>query len=89
MSFALAAILSPTDLVAVYAIAAKSPIPPRLMYILKGEALLNDASGMVCFRFAVAATMTCSFTLAQASLEFVLVAGCGVLIGVAVALVIG
>jgi CPA1 family monovalent cation:H+ antiporter len=58
----LAAILSPTDPVAVSAIASKTPIPPRLMHILEGESLLNDASGLVCFRFAVLAALTGNFS---------------------------
>ena len=55
VAFALAAIVSPTDPIAVSAIAARVPIPKRLMHILEGESLLNDASGLVCMRFAVAA----------------------------------
>lgn len=83
-AFALAAILSPTDPVAVSAITSGTPIPSRLMHILEGEALLNDASGLVCFRFAVAAALTGSFSLTSASWNFVLVAGGGIVIGTAV-----
>ena len=86
VAFALAAIISPTDPVAVGAIASRVPIPKRLMHILEGESLLNDASGLVCFRFAVAAVMTGSFSLAQASLTFLWVALAGLVIGVAVTL---
>ncbi|WEF33943.1 Na+/H+ antiporter [Pseudoduganella chitinolytica] len=76
VAFALAAIVSPTDPVAVSSIASRAPIPKRLMHILEGESLLNDASGLVCFRFAVAAAMTGAFSLTKASLTFVwLVAG--------------
>lgn len=85
VAFALAAILSPTDPVAVSAIASGSPIPPRLMHILEGESLLNDASGLVCFRFAVAAALTGSFSATAASLDFLRVAGGGILVGVIVA----
>ncbi|MEP7061549.1 MAG: Na+/H+ antiporter [Betaproteobacteria bacterium] len=81
VAFALAAIVSPTDPVAVSAITARVPIPRRLMHILEGESLLNDASGLVCFRFAVAAAMTGSFSLASASLTFVWVAFAGLGIG--------
>ena len=84
VAFALAAILSPTDPIAVSSIAARAPIPPRVMHILEGESLLNDASGLVCFRFAVAAVMTGSFSLVSASLTFLWVALAGVAIGVAV-----
>ena len=76
VAFALAAIVSPTDPVAVSSIASRAPIPKRLMHILEGESLLNDASGLVCFRFAVAAALTGAFSLTSASLTFVwLVAG--------------
>lgn len=84
VAFALAAIISPTDPVAVSAIASRVPIPKRLMHILEGESLLNDASGLVCFRFAVAAVMTGSFSLAEASLTFLWVSIAGLAIGVAV-----
>lgn len=82
VSFALAAILAPTDPVAVSAIAARVPIPPRLMHILEGESLLNDASGLVCFRFAVAAALTGAFSLGDAALTFLWVALAGIAIGV-------
>jgi CPA1 family monovalent cation:H+ antiporter len=82
VAFALAAIISPTDPVAVSAITARAPIPRRLMHILEGESLLNDASGLVCFRFAVAAVLTGSFSLADASVTFLWLALAGVAIGV-------
>ena len=84
VAFALAAILSPTDPVAVSAIAKRVPIPKRLMHILEGEALLNDASGLVCFRFAVAAVLTGSFSIGNAALTFLWVALAGVAIGAGV-----
>lgn len=89
VAFALAAILSPTDPVAVSAMTANAPLPSRLMHVLEGEALLNDATGLVCFSFAVAAALTGSFSLASASVSFLLVAGGGVLTGLAVSLVVG
>ena len=76
VAFALAAIVSPTDPVAVSAITRRVTMPRRLLRILQGESLLNDATGLVCFRFAVAGVMTGSFSLATASMTFVwLVAG--------------
>ncbi|MFT4173035.1 MAG: Na+/H+ antiporter [Rhodocyclaceae bacterium] len=83
MAFALAAIVSPTDPVAVSAITARVPIPKRVMHVLEGESLLNDASGLVAFRFAVAAAVTGSFSLASAALSFVWVALAGLAVGVA------
>lgn len=89
VSFALAAILAPTDPVAVGSIAARVPIPPRLMHILEGESLLNDASGLVCFRFAVAAALTGTFSLSNAALTFLWVALAGIASGVLVTLAMG
>lgn len=81
VAFALAAILSPTDPIAVSAIAARVPIPKRLMHILEGESLLNDASGLVCMRFAVAAALTGSFSVVRALGTFLWVAGGGIFVG--------
>ena len=82
VAFALAAIVSPTDPVAVSSIASRVPIPKRLMHILEGESLLNDASGLVSFRFAVAAAATGGFSLASASLTFAWTALAGLALGV-------
>jgi len=89
VAFALAAILSPTDPVAVAAMTHNSPLPPRLMHILEGESLLNDATGLVCFSFAVTAALTGTFSLADASTSFLFIAGGGVVVGMAVTWVIG
>jgi Na+/H+ antiporter len=84
VAFALAAIVAPTDPVAVSSITSRVPMPPRLMHIVEGESLLNDASGLVCFRFAVAAALTGHFSLASASLTFLWVALGGIAAGVVV-----
>jgi CPA1 family monovalent cation:H+ antiporter len=83
VAFALAAVLSPTDPIAVSAVTARVPIPHRLMHILEGESLLNDASGLVCLRFAVAAALTGSFSLSNAALTFLQLALGGIAVGVA------
>ncbi|MBZ9904864.1 Na+/H+ antiporter [Mesorhizobium sp. BR115XR7A] len=83
VAFALAAVLSPTDAVAVSAIVDRNVVPSRLMHILEGESLLNDASGLVMFRFAVAAALTGSFPFAGASLSFLYAVAAGILAGVA------
>jgi CPA1 family monovalent cation:H+ antiporter len=88
VAFALAAVVSPTDPIAVSAIAARVPIPKRMMHILEGESLLNDASGLVCLRFAIAAALTGSFSASTAALNFLWVAGAGIVIGVAVTLAV-
>lgn len=89
VAFAMSAILSPTDPVAVGAVTSTTPLPSRLMHILEGEALLNDATGLVCFTFAVKAALTGSFSVTGASFSFVFVAGGGVVAGVVVTWLIG
>lgn len=86
VAFALAAVVSPTDPIAVSAIAARVPIPKRLMRILGGEALLNDASGLVCMQFAVAAVLTGMFSLSAAVLTLLWVVLAGAAIGVGLTL---
>jgi Na+/H+ antiporter len=82
VAFALAAILSPTDPVAVSAITKRVAVPHRMQHILEGESLLNDASGLVCFRFAVAAALTGTFSLTSASMTFLWLLLGGVAVGV-------
>ena len=88
VAFALAAVLSPTDAVAVSAI-SRNRLPIPLMHILQGEALMNDASGLVTFKFALVAAVTGVFSLANASLTFVLVAVGGLAVGVALSWLVG
>ncbi|WP_459208060.1 Na+/H+ antiporter [Pseudomonas sp. MLB6B] len=88
VAFALAAILSPTDAVAVSAI-TQNRLPTPLMHMLQGEALLNDASGLVTFKFALAAAITGAFSLAEASVTFMLVALGGLAVGVALSWLVG
>lgn len=84
VSFALAAVVSPTDPIAVSAIAQRAPIPKRMMHILEGESLLNDASGLVCLRFAIAAALTGAFSLQEAALDFAWVSAIGIMVGIVV-----
>ena len=88
VAFALAAILSPTDPIAVQAIAARAPIPKRLMHILEGESLLNDATGLTCMRIAVIAATTGAFSIGNAVGTFLWLALVGVAVGVASAMAI-
>lgn len=80
-AFALGAIVSPPDVVAATAILSRLSIPRRVVKILEGESLVNDASGLVIYKFAVATVLTGTFSLWQASLEFVQVSVGGVVIG--------
>jgi Na+/H+ antiporter len=84
VAFALAAIVSPTDATAVSAIATRVAIPKRLMHVLEGESLLNDASGLVCMRFAVTAALTGTFSLPDAVGTLLWLAVGGIAIGVGV-----
>ena len=88
VAFALAAVLSPTDAVAVSAI-SQNRLPTPLMHMLQGEALMNDASGLVTFKFALVAALTGVFSLADASLTFVLVAIGGLAVGIALSWLVG
>ncbi|MFD1776155.1 Na+/H+ antiporter [Paenibacillus rhizophilus] len=85
-AFALAAILSPTDAVAVGALAGRAgrvQLPKSIHRVLEGESLMNDASGLVAFKFAVAAAVTGVFSLSQAIGSFILIAAGGLLAGAA------
>ena len=79
--FVLAAILSPTDAVAVKSITKGMKLPKGLMAILEGESLLNDASGLVSFNIALAAVLTNTFSITNASYKFLVVAGGGAIFG--------
>ncbi|MBN8746852.1 Sodium, potassium, lithium and rubidium/H(+) antiporter [Xylophilus ampelinus] len=85
VAFALAAVVSPTDAVAVSAITRNLGMPAKTMHILEGESLLNDASGLVALKFAIAATLTGLFSWAGVAREFLWIAlgglGVGALLG--------
>jgi len=81
-AFVLGAIVSPPDAVAATAILSRLNIPRRVVTVLEGESLVNDATGLVIYKFAVAAVLTGVFSLWQASLEFVGVAVGGVVVGI-------
>ncbi|MDR2982045.1 MAG: Na+/H+ antiporter [Puniceicoccales bacterium] len=87
-AFALAGVLSPTDAVAVTSITGQSRMPSRLQHILEGESLLNDASGLVAFKFALAAIMTGMFSFKEAAASFVFISLGGFAVGVILALAI-
>lgn len=79
--FALGAALGPTDAVAVGSLSGKIQIPPKAMHILEGEGLINDASGVTAFQFALAALLTGSFSIADAGISLVVSSIGGALIG--------
>src|SRR6266849_453042 len=82
--FVLGAIISPPDAIAATAIADRLKVPRRIVTILEGESLVNDATALVAYRFAIVAVVTGSFSLAQAGLQFVIVSVGGILIGLAI-----
>ena len=88
-ALALGAVISPTDIVSVSAITSRLKIPSRVTTILKGESLINDASGLVAFKFAVAAAATGTFSWSDAALQFFVQSGGGFALGFAVAWLIG
>ncbi|MDX7952881.1 Na+/H+ antiporter [Lichenihabitans sp. Uapishka_5] len=81
--FTLGAIVSPPDAVAAKAVLQRLKLPRRLVTILEGESLVNDASGLVLYRFSVAAAMTGSFSAPEALGQFAWLAGGGIAIGLA------
>ena len=84
VAFALAAIVSPTDPVAVSAITRRFTVPRQVMLLLESESLFNDASGLVAFRFAVVATVAGTFSLMSAVSSFIWLAVAGLLTGTCV-----
>lgn len=80
-AFALAAILSPTDPVAVNGIAKRIHIPEKVLNLVRGESLINDASGLVAFNYAVAAVVTGYFSLKEALFDFSYMFVVGALLG--------
>ncbi len=81
--FALGAIVSPPDAVAAKAVLNRVKLPPRMMVLLEGESLVNDATGLVLFRFAVAAGLTGAFSVGEAAGSFAVLSIGGVLAGMA------
>jgi len=83
--FALGAIVSPPDAVAASAIAQRLGLPKQMVTILEGESLVNDATGLIAYKFALAAVVSGGFSLAQAGGSFLLVVAGGIVIGLVVA----
>src|SRR5215831_1979629 len=73
----LGAIVSPPDAIAATAITERLRVPRRIVAVLEGESLVNDATALVAYRFAIVAVVTGAFSLEQASVQFVVVAGGG------------
>ncbi|WP_066073879.1 Na+/H+ antiporter [Neobacillus soli] len=87
-AFALAAILSPTDPVAVNGIAKRIHIPEKVLNLVRGESLINDASGLVAFNYAVAAVVTGYFSLREAIFNFTYMFLAGAVLGLLLGLLV-
>lgn len=87
LGFLLGGIISPPDAVSATSIMKDVNIPKRLSAIIEGESLLNDATSLVIFRFALAAITTGSFVFRTAAINFFIVIFMGILVGLAIGLV--
>lgn len=85
LGFLLGGIISPPDAVAATSVLKGLPVPKRVTSILEGESLLNDASSLTVFRFALAAVLTGHFILQEALVTFLLVTVMGIVVGIAIA----
>src|SRR5467141_130503 len=83
-AFALGAIVSPPDAIAATSVIRRLSVPHRIVAILEGESLVNDATALVALQFAVAALMTGQFSLGQASLRFIWAAAGGIGLGLVI-----
>ena len=83
VGFVFGALISPPDAVAALAVTKDLKVPRKIIVILEGESLVNDATSFISFRFAVAAVLTGTFSLGQASAQFLLVAAGGIAVGLA------
>ena len=81
LGFLLGGIVSPPDAVAAATVLKGMKVPKRLMTILEGESLVNDASSLIVFKFALLAILTGAFSMQEATGQFFIVAGMGVVVG--------
>lgn len=88
VAFVIGAIVSPPDAVATLAIVRRLGVPRRLITVLSGESLINDATALVTYRFAVAAVVTGSFSLWKAAADFIYVVIAGIAVGVIISVVV-
>jgi Na+/H+ antiporter len=83
LGFLLGGIVSPPDAVAAATVLKGVKVPKRLMTILEGESLVNDASSLIVFKFALLAVLTNTFSIQEATVQFFIVAGMGIIVGLA------
>ena len=87
-AFVLGAIVSPPDAAAATAVVQRLGVPRRIVTVLEGESLINDAAALVALRFAVAATVTGAFSLGEAAIQLAFVSVGGVAVGLAFGLLV-
>jgi Na+/H+ antiporter len=85
LGFLLGAIVSPTDAVGAIALTKKLHLPRKVITILEGESMVNDASGLVAYKYGVAAVMSGNFIFWQAGLDFLFVIVGSIAIGIIIA----
>jgi monovalent cation/hydrogen antiporter len=83
-AFLLGAIVSPTDTVAAAALSERLRLPRRIVTVVEGESMVNDATGLIVYRFAIAAALSGAFSLAPAVGQFLLSSVLGILLGLVV-----
>lgn len=88
LAFLLGAVVSPPDAVATSGMLKKMGLNKKAITILDGESLLNDASALIVYRFAVIAVSTGTFVFWKAGLQFLLITSVGILIGILIGLCI-
>ena len=88
LGFLLGGIISPPDAVAATSVLKGIKLPKRIVTILEGESLINDASSLIVFRFALAAIITGKFSFNVAISDFFLVTFMGVLVGLVIAFIL-
>lgn len=81
LGFLLGGIVSPPDAVAASTVLKGMRVPKRLITILQGESLVNDASSLIVYKFALAAVLTGAFSMQEATQQFFIVAGMGIVVG--------
>lgn len=88
LCFLIGAIVSPPDAVAATTLTKGLGLSPRLITILEGESLVNDASGLIAYKYALAAIATGNFILWKAGLNFLIVVTAGIAVGLIVGLIL-
>ena len=79
--FALGAIVSPPDAIAAKAVLQRVPLPRKVMVLLEGESMLNDATGLVLYKFSIASALTGAFSLTNAVGDFIILGVGGIAVG--------